>query len=45
MQKIYLLAVVDVKARVCDVVQKHTLLYWVKLSCYPESSQYIMYSE
>ena len=33
------------KARVCNVVQKHILLYWVKWSCYPESSQYIMYSE
>ena len=33
------------KARVCNVVQKHILLYRVKWSCYPESSQYIMYSE
>ena len=30
---------------VITVVQKHILLYWVKWSCYPESSQYIMYSE
>ena len=36
---------IQVKARVCNVVQKHILLYWVKWSCYPESSQYIMYSE
>ena len=34
-----------IKARVCNAVQKHILLYWVKWSCYPESSQYIMYSE
>ena len=34
-----------IKARVCNVVRKHILLYWVKWSCYPESSQYIMYSE
>ena len=29
-----------IKARVCYVVQKHILLYWVKSSFYPESSQY-----
>ena len=34
-----------IKARVCNVVQKHILLYWVKWSCYPESSQYMTYSE
>ena len=33
------------KARVCNAVQKHILLYWAKWSCYPQSSQYIMYSE
>ena len=33
------------KARVCNGVQKHILLYWVKWSCYPESTEYIMYSE
>ena len=34
-----------IKARVCNIVQKHILLYWVKWSFYPESSQYIMYTE
>ena len=33
------------KARVCNVAQKHILLYWVKWSCCPESRWYIMYLE
>ena len=34
-----------VNAIVGNPVQNHFLLYWVKWSFHPESSQYIMYSE
>lgn len=35
----------SIKASVGNPVQIHFLLYWVKWSFYPESSQYIMCSE
>ena len=35
----------NIKYRVCSVLQKYILLNCVKWSCYPESSQYIMFSE
>ena len=36
---------VEVNGLKLGSVQNHILLYWMKWSCYPESSQYIMYSE